>query len=143
MAPTEIRKLEVGDFIYADVIINLADMADPNSKSTTATKVKQGKAVPRIAVVLAKGEGFVHVTYSTTFKGVTTLPAIFADKTMWYPRKPAKKESIYEPLPATLDGVAGWYSLRRTQRVDTPIVEKLVESVSPATAGLIRGAMKA
>lgn len=35
---TPLKDLAVGDIIYVDVAINRADMADPNSKSTTAKK---------------------------------------------------------------------------------------------------------
>jgi hypothetical protein len=35
---TPLKDLAVGDIIYADVLIDKADMADPNSKSTTAKK---------------------------------------------------------------------------------------------------------
>ena len=36
--PVPLSNLQVGDVIYADVIIDKQDMADPNSKSTTAKK---------------------------------------------------------------------------------------------------------
>ena len=35
---TPLKDLVVGDIIYADVYIDKADQADPNSKSTTAKK---------------------------------------------------------------------------------------------------------
>jgi hypothetical protein len=36
---TPLKDLAVGDIIYVDVHIDKADMADPNSKSTTAKKL--------------------------------------------------------------------------------------------------------
>jgi hypothetical protein len=35
---TPLKSLAVGDIIYVDVHIDKADVADPNSKSTTAKK---------------------------------------------------------------------------------------------------------
>ena len=35
---THLKDLKVGDLIYADIIINIADVADSKSKSTTMTK---------------------------------------------------------------------------------------------------------
>jgi hypothetical protein len=42
------KDLAVGDIIYANVLIDKADMADPNSKSTTAKKF----ANPPINVII-------------------------------------------------------------------------------------------
>jgi hypothetical protein len=36
--PTPLKDLAAGDIIYVNVVIDKADMADPNSKSTTANK---------------------------------------------------------------------------------------------------------
>ena len=36
--PTPLKDLAAGDIIYVNVVIDKADMADPNSKSTTTNK---------------------------------------------------------------------------------------------------------
>jgi hypothetical protein len=35
---TQLKDLKVGDLIYADIVVNTADVADLKSKSTTTTK---------------------------------------------------------------------------------------------------------
>ena len=135
---TPLKDLAVGDIIYVDVIIDKADMADPNSKSTTAKKyvnsslqlmpsysqadrfsprIAKGQPVTRLAVVLVTGSSSVQVTYLATFAKSTKLPTSFTDKSFWYPIKPATKESTYEPLPALPNNVAQWASLRKKQTI--------------------------
>ncbi|KAJ7035702.1 hypothetical protein C8F04DRAFT_1098212 [Mycena alexandri] len=147
MAFTEVplNTLVVGDIIYCDVRIDKKDMADPNSKSTTARKINNGQPVTRLAVVLVAGATSVRVTYLATFAGATALPASFADKSYWYPFTPATKESTYDPLPARADSpVAQWASLRATQTVtQTPVKRVDGGNIGTASADLIRAAMKA
>lgn len=48
---------------------------------------------------------------------------------MWYPVKPAEKEGPYNPLPTMYtdkEPEPAWFSLRKTQQVDTPMVRHLV-----------------
>lgn len=141
---TPLKDLAIGDIIYADVLIDKADMADPNSKSTTAKKfvnqsviaiihtllklinslprIKKGQPVARLAVVLVAGSSSVQVTYLATFAQSTQLPASFPDKSMWYPILPATKESVYDPLPALQNNKAQWACLRRKQTItDDPV----------------------
>jgi len=140
---TPLKSLAVGDIIYVDVHIDKADMADPNSKSTTAKKIKKGTAVTRLAVVLVAGTASVEVTYLATFERSTTLPASFTDQTMWYPIKPATKESTtHDPLPA-LNKEAQWACLRKKQTITTDPVKKTTEQITEASAKLILAAMKA
>ncbi|KAJ7228547.1 hypothetical protein GGX14DRAFT_384986 [Mycena pura] len=135
--------LVVGDIIYADVKIDAQDMADPNSKSTTAKKIKKGDPITRLAVVLVAGNTSVQVTYLATFARSTTLPTSFADKSYWYPFTPAGQESIYEPLPARANNEAQWASLRVTQTITQGTVKRLDGANIGASADLIRAAMKA
>ncbi|KAJ7743145.1 hypothetical protein B0H16DRAFT_1727867 [Mycena metata] len=139
-----LNNLVVGDIIYCDVIIDKKDVADPNSKSTTAKKIKAGQPVTRLAVVLVAGAASVRVTYLATFVGATALPASF-DKSYWYPFTPAQKESTHDPLPARADNpVAQWASLRATQTVtQTPVKRVDGGNIGTASADLIRAAMKA
>jgi len=140
---TALKDLVVGNIIYVDVIIDVADTADPNSKSTTAKKIKAGKPVTRLAVVLVAGTSSVTVTYLATFAKSSSLPTTFTDKTMWYPIKPATKESTYEPLPALPNNTAQWASLRKKQTITTNPANKVADSISAASAALILAAMKA
>ncbi|KAF8737183.1 hypothetical protein AX14_013311 [Amanita brunnescens Koide BX004] len=140
---TPLKDLAVGDIIYVDVIIDKADMADPNSKSTTAKKIAKGQPVTRLAVVLVTGSSSVQVTYLATFAKSTKLPTSFTDKSFWYPIKPATKESTYEPLPALPNNVAQWASLRKKQTITKDPVMKVQESITKASADLILAAMKA
>ncbi|TFK42012.1 hypothetical protein BDQ12DRAFT_710341 [Crucibulum laeve] len=140
---TALKNLVVGDIIYVDVHIDKADTADPNSKSTTAKKIKKGDPVTRLAVVLVAGASSVQVTYLATFAQSTQLPTTFTDKTMWYPIKPATKESTYDPLPALPNGKAQWACLRKKQTITTDPVNKTAENIGATSAGLILAAMKA
>jgi hypothetical protein len=139
---TPLKDLAVGDIIYANVHIDKADMADPNSKSTTAKKINKGQPVTRLAVVLVAGSSSVQVTYLATFAGSTQLPASFADKSIWYPISPAKKESTHDPLPALPNNKAQWACLRKKQTITEDPVNKVKESMSKASADLILAAMK-
>jgi len=141
--PTALKDLVVGNIIYVDVHIDVADMADPTSKSTTAKKIKQGKAVTRLAIVLVAGTSSITVTYLATFAGSTSLPTTFSDKTMWYPIAPATKESNYDPLPALPNNTAQWACLRKKQTITADPVNKVADSISAASAALILAAMKA
>ncbi|KAI0299209.1 hypothetical protein BC826DRAFT_63381 [Russula brevipes] len=129
---TPLKNLVVGDIIYADVHINKSDMADPNSKSTTAKKINKGQAITRLAVVLVAGSSSVQVTYLATFAKSTQLPTTIADKTMWYPISPATKESTHDPLPALQNNTAQWASLRQKQTITTDPVGYLFRLVQSA-----------
>ncbi|GBE85424.1 hypothetical protein BKA93DRAFT_828887 [Sparassis latifolia] len=137
-----LKDLVVGDIIYANIIIDKADMADPNSKSGTAKNIKAGKPVRRLCVVLVAGSSSVVVTYLATFNQSKTLPASFTDKSYWYPVSPATKEGTLDPLPS-LNGTAQWVSLRKKQTVTEDPVEKVTEKFSAASVKLILAAMKA
>jgi len=141
--PTPLEDLAAGDIIYVNVVIDKADMADPNSKSTTANKIKKGQPVTRLAIVLVAGSSSVQVTYLATFAGTTQIPASFSDKSMWYPISPAKKESTYDPLPALPNNKAQWACLRKKQTITDNPVNKVQESLSKTSASLILAAMKA
>ena len=127
-------------------------------------RIKKGDPVTRLAVVLATGSSSVQVTYLATFAQSTKLPASFADKSLWYPISPATKEGTYDPLPALPNNKAQWACLRKKQTitgnpvghlflpcivyipdafVDMVQVNKVQESLSKASAGLILAAMKA
>lgn len=143
--PTQVAlsTLKAGDIIYADVHIDVQDMADPNAKSTTAKKyvvlalplchfhfltvifcrIRKGDPVTRLCIVLTPGAHSVDVTYQATFAQSTSLPGNFTDKDLWYPVSPAKKEGSHEPLPALGDGKAAWASLRKTQTITQDPVE--------------------
>ncbi|KAJ7228553.1 hypothetical protein GGX14DRAFT_613506 [Mycena pura] len=138
--PVTLSDLEVGDIIYADVKIDSEDMADTNSKSTTAKKIKKGDPITRLAVVLVAGTASVEVTYLATFARSTTLPSSFADKSYWYPFTPAGQESIYEPLPAMTNNEAQWASLRVTQTITQDTVGDLAHLVD--CFSLIRGTVQ-
>ena len=142
---TPLKDLAIGDIIYVDVLIDKADMADPNSKSTTAKKsvnssanaiiftqrsswlfslprIKKNQPVTRLAVVLVAGSSSVQVTYLATFAQSTQLPTSFADKSIWYPISPAKKEGTHDPLPALPNNTAQWACLRKKQKItDNPV----------------------
>lgn len=78
--------------------------------------------VTRLAVVLVAGSSSVKVSYLATFVQATQLPASFADKSMWYPISPAKKESTYDPLPALPNNKSQWACLRKIQTItDDPV----------------------
>ncbi|KAF8886083.1 hypothetical protein CPB84DRAFT_1827144 [Gymnopilus junonius] len=139
---TALKDLAVGNIIYADVTIDKADMADPSSTSTTAKKIKKGDKVTRLCIILEKGTSSVTVTYLATFAGATSLPTSFTDKSLWYPIKPATKESTYQPLPET-NGKAQWACLRKKQTITTDPVKKVADTMTEASAKLILGAMKA
>ncbi|KAI0299210.1 hypothetical protein BC826DRAFT_1184072 [Russula brevipes] len=113
---TALRDLVFGDIIYVNLYINKKDMADPNSQSTTAKKIKSGKPVTRMSVVLVAGSLSVQVTHLATFEESTQLPTTFVDKTMWYPISPATKESTYDLLPALQNNTAQWACLRQNRQ---------------------------
>jgi len=139
-----LASLSVGNIIYADVVINTADTADPNSKSTTAKKIKKGKPVTRICIVLAVNTGSVDVTYTATFIGSTKLPTSFTDNSYWYPIKPATKEGNLEPLPSAINPqTPQWVSLRQTQRLTQDPVNLIAGNYDVASVALIRAQMKA
>jgi len=140
---TQLKDLKVGDLIYADIVVNTADVADLKSKSTTTTKIKQGKPVRRICLVLVPGQISVQVTYVATFDQSNALPSTL-DKKMWYPFKPATKEGDLEPLPELSNGKAQWASIRTKHTITTNPVDKLSDRTVPvASADLIKGKMKA
>jgi len=140
-----LASLSVGDIIYANVVINQADMADPNSKSTTAKKIKKGQPVERICIVLAVHGGSVDVTYTATFAKSTQLPTSFTDKSYWYPINPATKEGTLDPIPSAINPqTAQWASLRQTQKVTANPAKRIDGSqYTAASVALILAAMKA
>jgi len=81
------------------------------------SRINKGQPVTRLAVVLVAGSSSVQVTYLATFAGSTQLPASFADKSIWYPISPAKKESTHDPLPALPNNKAQWACLRKKQTI--------------------------
>ncbi|KAI9571765.1 hypothetical protein HD554DRAFT_1819731 [Boletus coccyginus] len=142
-ASVQLKDLKVGDLIYADIVLNTADIADSNSKSSTTAKIKQGKPVRRICLVLVPGQTSVQVTYVATFGQSTTLSTEL-DKAMWYPFKPATKEGNLEPLPALSNGKAQWASLRTKHTITKNPADVISGLTVPvASAELIKGKMKA
>ncbi|KAG9316104.1 hypothetical protein JVU11DRAFT_3778 [Chiua virens] len=135
---THLKDLQVGDLIWANVVLDIADLVDLKSTSSTAKKTKEGKPTRRICLVLEAGATSVRVTYVATFNESNTLPTAL-DKTMWYPFRPATKEGDLEPLPPMREGIAQWASLRSTHTITNDPVYVLPETVSVETAGLIRG----
>lgn len=136
--------LAVGDIIYTKVLINKADMANPNATSGTAkswghpvvvltspnwnpiyNRIKRGHPVERYCVVLAVGTQSITVTYLATFNRAKKLPTTL-DEAYWYPIDPAEKEAALDPLPA-LNTNAQWASLRTKQTI----------AVTPVSCGLI------
>ena len=98
-------------------------------------RIKQGKPVRRICVVLVPGETSVEVTYVATFDQSHTLPHTL-DKEMWYPFKPATKEGDLEPLPELSNKKAQWASLRTKHTVtQNPVSSLGVTCLEPDQPG--------
>jgi len=138
-----LKDLHIGDIIYTNVTINVADQADPNSKSTTAKKIQQGTPIQRLCIVLVPGTQSVQVTYLATLGSSTSLPATL-DRTMWYPFEPATKEGSYTPLPPLSSAKAQWACLRIKQKITANPIDRVDDmQISADSAHEVLAAMKA
>lgn len=120
--------VQPGQVIYTDVVINVNDIsphADP--QSTTQKKIKSGKPVKRLAVVVQRiSPTEIEVGYLATFTQSKGLP--FTDKSYWYPVQPAPQEGELVPLsvitaPGNPPPPAQWISLRRLHSVTDKTVD--------------------
>ncbi|KAF8801419.1 hypothetical protein BYT27DRAFT_7198199 [Phlegmacium glaucopus] len=140
MATVQLSDLSFGDLISTDVMIDIRDLLDPNSKTTTAKKIKKGLPTRRLCVVLVTGSTSIGVTYLATFNRQTVLPDNL-NQNLWYPIKPAEKgDQDFDPLPGEPNGEAQWASLRRIQYINGEFDKK--SGILPvASAEVIKAAM--
>lgn len=106
--------LERGDLFWAELILDRADIAYPNSG--TAKKIKNKVPQKRICIVLQKYTTCIGATYLATFDENPTLPPNL-DGRMWYPFEPADSHGSYSSLAPQRNGKAQWASLRRVHYV--------------------------
>lgn len=143
MSKFALEDLAAGSIIYANIIINQKDAAyfyhckkvcymqqsfrkvslicthNRTCSLFIIERIKSGKPVKRLCVVLEGGTKSVNVTYLATFASSTTFPTTL-DTSMWYPiTGPATQESSLSPLPASAlaNGRAQWACPRTTQVV--------------------------
>ncbi|KAI6110987.1 hypothetical protein EDD16DRAFT_1099725 [Pisolithus croceorrhizus] len=133
--------LRPGDIIFAEIVIDPRDTADPGS--TTARTIAEGEPIRHPCVVLSTGTDGVEVTYMATFKERSSLPRAL-DKSMWYPISPAPYEGFfYPPLPPRWNGKAQWVSLRARHPITKRRVRKFDETFPVASLNVITLHMRA